>query len=191
MSKQQKAEAESIPEDAFVAGAADVLADAPPDNTPDNMTQLRQLLFGEQMRDYDQRFRDLGDRIAAELDRLAEEQRARVESLDQFVRAELERLAEAQRQAQQTLGDNIDALARELAGRLDSLQADIGDETSVREQALAAQSRELTEALEDRVRTLDERRERERERVDAQKTGRDELAALFSDLAQRLGSGGG
>ena len=199
MSKQQQADADVTPDDAVepdvdpaAAAAVESITDGQATDGPaDNMAQLRQLLFGSQMRDYDRRFKELADRLGVEIGRLADEQRARVDALDQFVRAELERLAESQRQAQQAINEGVDALARDLAARLDNLQADLGDESSAREQALnalQARTAELVDALDARVRTLDDQLQQERDRLDGQKTGRDELAAMFGELAQRLGA---
>ncbi len=105
-----------------------------------NMGQLRQLLFGSQMRDYDQRFKDLAERQSTELTRLRDEQRARVEKLDAFVRGEFDRLSgelrrerEERLSAAQQLGDHLEALhrdlGRDLGARIDTLTTALGYES--------------------------------------------------------------
>lgn len=82
--------------------------------------------------------------------------------------------------------DKVETLGREITGQIDALRAAIGDETRAREAALLAQSSEVLDALEERARTLTETLQRERDRLQDEKTNRDELAQLFSELALRL-----
>jgi hypothetical protein len=162
-----------------------------------NMAQLRQLLFGSQMREYDQRFKDLAERQATELERLRDEQQARVEQLDALVRGELDRLSgelrlerEERLSAARQLADQLETLhrdlARDLGARIDALTAALADESKDREAVLMAQATELSDALDARARALEAVLQQERDRLQAVKPSRDELAQLFTELASRL-----
>jgi hypothetical protein len=174
-----------------VSGSA---PDPTPDPKPDpKMDQLRSLLFGSQMRDYDRRLKELGERLDSDLLRLRDEQRARTERLEGLVRVELERLAgEIRRVREERIAayretiERIESLDRDLGGRLEGLASTLAAETRAREGALLAQSGELLDALDGRARALDESLRRERDRLQDEKTNRDELAALFTELALRL-----
>ena len=168
----------------------------PPDGT---MAQLRQLLFGAQMREYDERFAQLLERQSEELGRLRDEQRAHLGKLDTFVRGELERLASELRReraqrvtAIQQLGERVELtardLSRDLGARLDALQSALADEGKCREAQVSAQSAELREAFEDRCRRLELSFKQAVDRLGDSKTDRDELAELFTELASRLQS---
>jgi len=162
-----------------------------------NMAQLRQLLFGSQMREYDQRFNDLAERQANGLARLRDEQRARVEQLDALVRGELDRLSgelrlerEERLSATRRLVDQLETLQRELASdlgaRIDALTAAVADECKNRELGLLAQATELSEAFDVRLRALETLLQQERDRLQGVKPSRDELAQLFTEIALRL-----
>ncbi len=157
------------------------------------MEKVRALLFGSQMRDYDRRFGELGDRLRDEIDRLRQEQNARLAKLEAFLRAELDRMNFQHRQgrqerinAQAELADRIEALERDLRERLEG----DGERLSREALALRAEMREqVGEQLEALHRTrveLSEALEKEHLRLQEDKAGREELAQLFTELALRL-----
>ncbi|QQO55020.1 MAG: hypothetical protein N838_18350 [Thiohalocapsa sp. PB-PSB1] len=161
------------------------------------MAQLRQLLFGSQLREYDRRLQELSERQSLESARLRDEQRVRFDKLDAFVRGELERLSgtlhrqrEERVTATRQLTERIETLAAELARdfgeRIDSLDVALTSECSQRQAAMLALSAEQSDALESRARALEEQLFAERDRLQDAKTNRDELAQLFSELALRL-----
>lgn len=173
------------------------IASAQGNGADGNMAQLRQLLFGSQMREYDERFKDLAERQSTELTRLRDEQQAHVEQLDAFVRGELDRLTDELRlereerlSAAQQLADQFETLHRDLArdsgARIDALTAALADESRNREAGLIAQATELSDALDARVRAVEAVLQQERDRLQDVKPSRDELAQLFTELALRL-----
>lgn len=185
-SKQQIETETQTPDE--IKTAAQAKSEADP-----SMERVRQILFGSQMRDYDRRLREVGERLDGEIQHLRQEQHTRGDRMEAFIRVELERLhAELRREreerlaAQQQQSDKIETLGREITGQIDALRAALGDETRAREAALLAQSSEVLDALEERARTLTETLQRERDRLQDEKTNRDELAQLFSELALRL-----
>lgn len=158
-----------------------------------SMERVRQILFGSQMRDYDRRLREIGERIDSEIQHLRQEQHARGDRMEAFIRVELERLhAELRREREERLAgqqqsvDRAETLGREITTQIDALRAAMGDETRAREAAMLTQSSEILDTLEGRARTLSETLQRERDRLQDEKTNRDELAQLFSELALRL-----
>jgi LPS O-antigen subunit length determinant protein (WzzB/FepE family) len=158
-----------------------------------NMDQLRSLLFGSQMRDYDERFRRLDERFSAEMESMGEALRTQAETLDAFIRSESDRWSAelhgervARTEALQQTGAAIEQLRQELSARLDDLDAALGNETSARSGAIAALSSELREALETRAEAVERTLFQERDRLRDEKSGRDELAELFDELSARL-----
>ncbi|MCF7992650.1 MAG: hypothetical protein K9M02_19580 [Thiohalocapsa sp.] len=188
MAKQSETEARSA-EGEDAAPTID-----PPQPTPEShMEQLRHLLFGEQMREFRARFDELDERLSAELGRAREEQQASADALGALIRGEIQRLGdeqqrehEARQAANQSVLDQVQALSRDLGARLDALQAALSDESEAREASLASTASELTEAMDERIRALDGMLREEGDRLQEQKTGRDELARLFGELAARL-----
>ena len=59
-----------------------------------NVDKIRQILFGGQMRDYEQRFEAMETRITQNLDRVSRELEQRLERLNTYTRREVDKLGE-------------------------------------------------------------------------------------------------
>jgi DNA repair exonuclease SbcCD ATPase subunit len=162
--------------------------------TPEgNVDQIRDILFGGQMRDYERRFQELEERSRKELDKLRSEVVKRLEQIDslihdnqersgqQFKKLEQdlrassaqsdERLNSAQKQLKQDLSsidDKHDKAAQTLRERLHKLASESQDSLRARAEELAADMQRQFAQLHD------------------QKTARDELAGLLTEMAMRL-----
>lgn len=196
MGKQSENEAPALGEPVGDKAPEDAASLATQPSSDSHMEQLRHLLFGEQMREYRARFDELDERLSAEIGRLRDGQQARDDALGALIRGEIQRLGDAQQRdrdarhaADQEMLDRLEALSRDLGARLEALQAALADETEAREAALASKASELTDALDERIRGLDSLLREERDRLQGEKTGREELARLFGELAARLDSG--
>ena len=85
--------------------------DKPVDGTQDrNVEQIRDILFGGQMRDYERRFQELDARIAAELSRLRDEHGKRLAEMNARIDERLEAVGKELRQEAQHRGRSIDDL---------------------------------------------------------------------------------
>ena len=165
----------------------------PADGADRNVDQIRDILFGGQMRDYERRFAELEKRFEAEFVRMRETQDKRLAQIDRrldeqfdklgkLVRQEIEdrngaidglesRLQQAARTARGEVNKSLDALSQEIAqsderlrGAIDDLGASLQARASEGESALARAGAELR----------------------ADKVGRDDLAALLTEFALRL-----
>jgi hypothetical protein len=159
----------------------------------DKMEKIRALLFGSQMREYDRRLVELGERLRGESERLREEQATRLGKLDAYVRGELERLSERLQQerqerlkAEEALAEPLGVAQRELIARLEGIEERLGKEGRDLRGRIERQAAEQIEAVQRSRRELGEVIEAQGERLQDQKTGRDELAALFTEVALRL-----
>jgi len=73
-----------------------------------NVDQIRDILFGGQMRDYERRFNELNARLEAELARMREAQDKRLAQIDKRVDDQLEKLGKLLRQEIQDRNRSID-----------------------------------------------------------------------------------
>ena len=176
-----------VPDDSGHSVDPDTVADG------ERMDKVRNLLFGSQMRDYDRRFAELAERVRSEGERLREEQDARLARLETFLRTELERLdgrLQQERQerqgAQQEQDDRIESRQRELAARIESLDARLSKEALDLRGELQAQADGQLAELHRSHRELGVALETQGARLHDEKTGRDELAQLFTELGLRL-----
>jgi hypothetical protein len=163
------------------------------DGADRNVDQIRDILFGGQMRDYERRFQDLNQRFEAELARMRDGQDKRLaqidkrvddqfEKLNKLVRQEIEdrngaiddlesRLQQAARTARGEVTKALEALGRELAQSDERLRGSIADIGA----SVGARAAEAESALS-----------RAGAELRAEKVGRDDLAALLTEFALRL-----
>lgn len=158
-----------------------------------NVDKIREILFGGQMRDYQRRFDDLESTLSAASDHLRQDFASRIDGLETFVRRELE-----------LLGERLATERRERADEREQLGADIADTRRRFEESLtrldeqtAHEARNLRALLQEKSAELAELIRHNRDDVNSmlarqansledRKVGREDLAALLSELALRL-----
>jgi hypothetical protein len=178
------------------AGAAAQSADASSDPGTE-LTQFRQLLFGDQLEDVERRLDRLEGAQVQAFERLQADQRARFDQLESLLRAELARVSRAQRRdreersaANQQLSERLELLAggltQALASGIDGVRTEMAGAARQREDALAAQRAELQQAFDERASALETELEQARERLARVMADRDELSRLFGEVSRRL-----
>lgn len=158
-----------------------------------NVDQIRDILFGGQMRDYERRFQEMGQRLEAEMGRLRESQEKRMAQIDKRVDEQFEKLS---RQLRQEIADRNEAVddlesrvqqsartARsEINKAMDGLSGEIGAVDERLRNALA----ELGAAVDERASEAAASLSRTSTELRAEKLGREDLSALLTELALRL-----
>lgn len=162
-----------------------------------SVEQIRDILFGAQMRDYEGRFAALESRVSADLAKLREETRSRLDGLEEHVRREIDRLgdrlASESREREETDG-RIERQGREASDALGRRLSDLSDRAADDARALGERILERTKALED---AIGEAREGLTARVEGEaaalrdaKADRIDLAEMLTDMAARLSGSG-
>jgi DNA anti-recombination protein RmuC len=158
-----------------------------------NIDQIRDIIFGAQMRDYDRRFAQLEERLLKDSADLRDELSRRYTALEDYIRREIEalgeRLAGEQRSRStqlQDLGGALEQLNRTADRRITELS-----EESARGQRdiradLARQAATLGEDLQRRTAELGGALKREADELHTRKVDRAALGALFAEVAARL-----
>lgn len=182
MSKSHAAESKEVPHD--------VKADPAGDR---NVDQIRDILFGGQMRDYERRFGELSSRLEQDAARLRQEFDVRVTALEKRMDEQIERLHKAVRQEVQDRGQSQDDLesrvqqaARtqrsELNASISSLQSDLG----ATDERLRAALAELASALKAAGERGDAALFQARDDLRRDKVSREDLAGMLAEVALRL-----
>lgn len=165
---------------------------------PGNVDQIRDILFGRQMRDYEQRFQRLEDSFRQELAALREDLRAQLETLEQhFTRelaaagAALDREVRDRHADVRGLGEDLRKASDETRARLSDLETDLdGRATELREQIL-----DRADALARDAQARDERLSGELAAATRElrtiKVDRGTLAQLLADVAMRISDDAG
>ena len=158
-----------------------------------NLEKVRDILFGNQMREVDRRFLRLEERILKETRDLKDDIKRRLDALEAYTNKEADALAG---QIRQEHGERVEAgarLARELADTAGAFER----RSAALDEQMAKGQRELRQAiLEQQQRLSEEMREqidqvlaalaREAHELRSDKTDRRALAALLKEMALRL-----
>jgi len=158
-----------------------------------NVDQIRDILFGGQMRDYERRFLELSQRLEQESARQRGETDKRLAALEKRLDDGIEKLARQLRQETadrgQSLDDHESRLLQALRTQrnegnvaLDQLRQDLANADERERQALAALESAFGDAQAQAERALSAAREELR----GEKVSREDLSALFTEFALRL-----
>lgn len=167
---------------------------APPDAGADrNVDQIRDILFGGQMRDYERRFLELNERLEADFKALRLDLDKRVAALDKRLDEALDKLAKGLRQevadrnkAVEDLESRLLQSARTQRGELTNAIEAVSHELSTTDERLRRAIAELEAALQEEASRANAALNRSQDSVRAEKVGREDLAALLTEVALRL-----
>jgi hypothetical protein len=167
---------------------------APPDAGADrNVDQIRDILFGGQMRDYERRFQDLNERIEADFKALRLDLDKRVTAIDKRLDEALDKLAKGLRQEVADRNKSVEDLesrllqsARTQRGELTNAIESVGHELATTDERLRRAIAELEAALGEETARANTALTRSQDAVRAEKVGREDLAALLTEVALRL-----
>jgi DNA anti-recombination protein RmuC len=158
-----------------------------------NVDQIRHILFGSQMRDYDGRFQRLEERLAKDAAALQTDLQKRLDALEAFMKGEAESLANRLKTEQAERNRAVEKLARDLAETAKDLEMKIGhlDEQAAKDirdlrQQLLDQSKALSAEMKDRHEQLQAGLNHEAHLIRGAMTGRESLAEMLTEVALRL-----
>jgi hypothetical protein len=158
-----------------------------------SIEQLREIIFGGQLREYERRFARMEARLAKELGEIREEVRARCTTLEQHVRQEFESVTVELRAAQQSraaeerrLSQSIVDAAKGAEDRIGGLTDLVTRETRDLRVQLREQTKAITDDVQRRHADLLELLEHDAAELRDGKADRSDLSALFMEVALRL-----
>jgi hypothetical protein len=152
------------------------------DAGPGNIDKIRDILFGSNMRDYEQRFARLEEALKKESSDLRETTRRHLEALEAFVHKELAALDVRLKTERDERSETSASLLKKI-GELENHEAQA--EREIRNDLLQ-QSKELTDAIRAKGEELIALLERRAQELQHAKTDRAALAGLFNEVALRL-----
>ncbi|MBU2676086.1 MAG: hypothetical protein KJP16_03310 [Gammaproteobacteria bacterium] len=166
------------------------------DNVEGNVDKIREILFGGQMRDYEQRFAGLETRLISNIELMSKNFEKRVGRLETYVKRETEKLADqvkTERKARREDGKQgakglkeLKELSQQFESWCVELEEQIGSETQDLRGILQEQSEELAGMVHDSHEQLSKALAAETRTLADGKLTRDDMAALLTDLALRL-----
>ncbi|PAX60458.1 hypothetical protein [Brunnivagina elsteri] len=160
-----------------------------------SLDKVRDILFGNQLRDVEKKFPRLEERLFKECVNSREENKKRLDSLESYIKQELESLSKQMKQEQGSHDETLQNLAEEnkkittaLENKLNQFDEHVNtSQREMREQILN-QSKSLHDDILQKYEEILEILRREAEELRHAKTDRSTLANLLSELAIRLNS---
>lgn len=170
--------------------AADTTRDS---QTGQDVEQIREILFGGHMRDYEHRFAQLEQRYTEQTRKLAEEVARRFGKLEEYLQKELKSLNDAlSRERNERRGDSnlaaeqAQALQREMQERVAELEEKADEEAREMRAALHNTSAELGDAILSNREQIEKSLNQEASTLHDEKVSRTDMAELLSEVALRL-----
>jgi uncharacterized protein YydD (DUF2326 family) len=167
--------------------------DAATEPAAGNIDKIRDILFGSNMRDYEQRFARLEEALKKESADLRDSTRRHLEALESFVHKELAALEARLNAERDERSESHSRLAGDLSLTSTSILRKMGEMENHEAQAkreirndLLQQSKELTDAIRAKGEELIALLERRAQELQHAKTDRAALAGLFNEVALRL-----
>ena len=158
-----------------------------------NVEQIRDILFGGQMRDYERRFQELNQRLEADLARARDTQDKRLAQIDKRIDDQLEKLAKLVRQEIEDRNGAVDGVESRLQQATRTARGEINKALDGLSHDLAASDERLRGAIADlhaatsaRAGEAESALSRTGAELRAEKVGRDDLAALLTEFGLRL-----
>ena len=158
-----------------------------------NVDKIREILFGGQMRDYEQRFADLEDRLTRHIDTMSRNIEKRVDRLDTYAKRELEKVnkqVKEERLARRKDGKDGAREFKEFSRQVETwyaeLEEGLGEESQALRRSLQEQSEELSGMISDVHNELSKSLSGETRSLSEAKVAREDLAEMLAEMALRL-----
>lgn len=158
-----------------------------------NVDKIRDILFGNQMREYEKRFGRLEEKMVKEVSNLKDELRKGFDSLESYVKKQLELLSDRQKMEQDDRSAAIREVSKDLketATGIEKKISNLEDQLNKRARDLhdqiLMQSKNLSEEVQKKHEAITSTLEREARELQNDKVDRSSLGELLMEMALRL-----
>lgn len=158
-----------------------------------NVNKIRDILFGNQVRDFDNRFMQFEKSITADLDNLRQENKRQIESLQSFVESEFEVLSTRISGEEKSRIDELENLNGSLSKsvkQIDKKMADAGKtiDSQFREnnQKILKQSQDFNSELHSQIEQTRKRADDSKQELASGKVDKTILAEMLTSLALQM-----
>jgi uncharacterized protein YydD (DUF2326 family) len=158
-----------------------------------SMEKIRDILFGNQVRDFERRFSQMEEHLNRYTAALRDELTNRLEALERFFKEELETLkgrikkeADKCAEAGKRLNDDMRSSSVELTSAIQQVEDKLSERSTELRQQILQQSKELIGTIQSKQEQADRSLAQVAERLDGSKLDRASLAEYLVDIAMRL-----
>ncbi|NJL59636.1 MAG: hypothetical protein HC887_08315 [Desulfobacteraceae bacterium] len=160
-----------------------------------NIDKIRDLIFGNQMTDYEKRFSRLEERMFKEMTDSKSESKKNIESLEKYVSKEIEMLKDRLVQEQNARNDTFKELSRQMKDinrsfekKLDNLSEQFNENATDLRQQISDLSQSLKNEIYRRYEEMSYTIEQTAQELKAGKVDRSALSDMLSEMAIRISS---
>ncbi len=159
----------------------------------DNVDKIRDILFGNQMREVEQRFASLEKSLAKDLAAIRSENALQIESLKTFIESEIEILGSKLAGEEKSRIENVDELDDKVKQHVKQIDSKIGDvvkslDKNAREinQKILKQTQDFGKELNSQINETRERMDDQRQALSDAKVDKLSLSEMFNALALQV-----
>jgi hypothetical protein len=185
--KELKKEGTPAPSQAIGTVANAPLTDA------NSMEKIRDILFGNQLKEFEKRLIRLEERVSREAEDIRGDLKKRFDTLEAYVRHEIESFSARLKQEQESRSKADEAVQEEfkaklttIDGRLAALDSQLGDTSRELRQQLLEQSKSLSEEIQTKAEQAAVNLEQAAGTLQGEKVDRAALSSFLVELAVRL-----
>jgi hypothetical protein len=159
----------------------------------ESLDKVRDILFGAQSRDFENRFAFLEEKLLQETSRAKEDAHKRFESLEAQLKQQVQQLTEKIKNENseratsvKSLTSDIKQLTLALDKKIDLLGSESSQEQEALREQLMEQSSSLSEDIKRRCDDINAKFNVEVSELENDKLNRSDIAGLFNDMAQKI-----
>ena len=159
----------------------------------DNVDRIRDILFGQQLREFERKFQQIESRLNEDLESLRSELGQQGESLQSYIDSEIGILdsklkgeADTRQQQLDDLQDELKKTARQIDARLNDLAAQLAEQGREYNQKLLKLQQDISAELKKAGNNLRERLDERYRELSEAKVNRSALAEMLTTLALQL-----
>ncbi len=158
-----------------------------------SVDKIRDILFGNQMRDFDRRFSQMEDRLVKATQDLRDETQKRVEALELFFKKELNSLkhrmkseSEDRTDGDSRLNDELKTISSALKKAIAQVEEKLSESATELRQQILEQSKSLTAEIQSKSEQASDSLHTSTSALDEAKIDRSALAEYFIEMAMHL-----
>ncbi len=162
-----------------------------------NIDKIRDIIFGNQMHDYEKRFARLEERMFKEMTVSKSESKKSIDSLEKYITKEIEMLKDRMTAEQNTRSESVRELSRQLKDitrslekKIDNLGEQVSENSNDLRQQILEQSQVLRNDIRQKYEETSSAIERAAQELRSDKVDRSLLADFFTEMAMRITNDG-
>lgn len=157
-----------------------------------NVDKIREILFGNQMKDYDKRFVGLENHLQKQIKELREESQKRLDAIEIFIKKEVDALSDrlnaeqsVRSESEQKINKDIKETAKRLAMQIEQLQDKQNNKARDVQQQLLELSKDLSKEIQKNHRESSDALAQAVKELNEEKVAHTTLSEILMELAIR------